>query len=323
MISRRGVLQGLGTLIVSGLASAAYGVGIEALGNRVTRYRLTPPGWPADYPLSIAVVTDIHACEPWMGIERIRGIVAETNALGCDIVLLLGDFPASRGLGKYSRKVEPHQWAGELAALRAPLGVHAVLGNHDWWEDAQVQLRRAGPTPAHIALRAVGIPVYENDAVRIAHGGRAFWLAGLGDQWSFWPQNRDWRRTRKIPYEGVDDLPATLAKITDAAPVLLMAHEPDIFPSVPARVSLTLSGHTHGGQVTFAGFAPIVPSRYGSRYLYGHLVEDGRHLIVSRGLGCSGLPIRFGAPPEILRIDLGGAARASGRHSFDTNSRLA
>jgi predicted MPP superfamily phosphohydrolase len=86
-----------------------------------------------------------------------------------------------------------------------------------------------------------------------------------------------------------------------------MAHEPDIFATVPRRVSLTVSGHTHGGQVRLAGFAPIVPSKYGRRFTYGHIVEDERHLIVSGGLGMSGLPIRFGVPPEIVIVDLGSA----------------
>jgi predicted MPP superfamily phosphohydrolase len=85
-----------------------------------------------------------------------------------------------------------------------------------------------------------------------------------------------------------------------------MAHEPDVFPKVPARVSLTVSGHTHGGQVRIFGYAPIVPSRYGSRYVYGHVIEEKRNLIVSGGLGCSSLPIRFGSPPEIVVIELGG-----------------
>ena len=70
-------------------------------------------------------------------------------------------------------------------------------------------------------------------------------------------------------------------------PVILLAHEPDIFPRVPDRVTLTLAGHTHGGQVRVLGYAPVIPSRYGDRYGYGHIVEDGRHLIVSAGVGCS------------------------------------
>lgn len=109
---------------------------------------------------------------------------------------------------------------------------------------------------------------------------------------------------------GVDDLGGTLAKVTDKAPIVLLAHEPDIFPSVPARVALTLSGHTHGGQVRLLGYSPVVPSRFGNRYAYGHIVEQDRHLVVSGGLGCSGLPVRFGVPPEIVFLELG-VARAS------------
>src|SRR5690606_31354189 len=153
--------------------------------------------------------------------------------------------------------------------------------------------RRHLVTKAGVALEGAGIPVYQNSAVRLEKEGRPFWVAGLGDQWAF----------RGIGQSGgVDDLVGTLDKITDDAPVILMVHEPDIFPRVPPRVALTLAGHTHGGQVTFAGYAPIIPSKYGQRYRYGHIVEEGRNLIVSAGLGCSTLPIRFGAPPEIVLI---------------------
>jgi predicted MPP superfamily phosphohydrolase len=93
--------------------------------------------------------------------------------------------------------------------------------------------------------------------------------------------------------------------VTDDAPVLLLAHEPDVFPEVPARIALTLSGHTHGGQVRLFGYAPVVPSRYGNRYVYGHVVEEGRHLVVSGGLGCSTVPVRLGMPPEIVLVDVG------------------
>ena len=112
------------------------------------------------------------------------------------------------------------------------------------------------------------------------------------------------RKEGKRFYTGVDDLKATLALVSDDAPIVLMAHEPDIFPEVPDRVALTVSGHTHGGQVRVLGYAPIVPSRYGGRYVYGHIVEGQRNLIVSGGLGCSGIPVRFGSPPEIVTIEL-------------------
>lgn len=89
-------------------------------------------------------------------------------------------------------------------------------------------------------------------------------------------------------------------------PAILLANEPDIFPDVPARFDLTLCGHTHDGRVNFPFYgATTVPSRYGEHYAYGHIVEDNRQLVVSGGLGCSMLPVRFGVPPEIVIIDAG------------------
>ncbi len=303
MITRRGVLKGFTALVASGVATAAYGFGIEAPSTRITRYGFTPPGWPKGYRLKIAVIADTHVVEPWMGIDRLRSIVRTTNALGADVILLLGDYAGGRQIHRFGTPVAAHAWARELAQLKAPLGLHAVLGNHDWWDDHAAQQRRAGPTVAHRALADAGIPLYENKAVRITHGGRAFWLAGLGDQWAFFPKVKPKRRV--IAFEGIHDLPATLAQVTDDAPVILMAHEPDVFPEVPSRVALTLSGHTHGGQINLFGFTPAVPSRFGSRYAYGHIIEEQRHLIVSAGLGCSLMPVRIGAPPEIVAIDLG------------------
>src|SRR5262249_37930363 len=160
----------------------------------------------------------------------------------------------------------------ELGRLEAPLGVHAVLGNHDWWEDRTAQRNGHGPTVARQALELAGISVYENDVLRLQKEQHGFWLAGLGDQLALLPRAR-WGRAR---FAGVDDLPGTLAKVTDDAPVILLAHEPDIFPRVPERVSLTLSGHTHGGQVRVLGYSPVVPSRFRNRYAYGHIVENDR-----------------------------------------------
>ena len=308
MISRRKFLKGVLAVSAGTAALGGYAVA-EPWRLNVTRYSLTPPGWPPGLNLRCAILADLHACEPWMGDARIRQIVARTNALAPDVTLLLGDYVAGRQLAKYSTEMPHAQWATALAGLRAPLGVHAVLGNHDWWHDVEVQLRRHGPVPAGSALEAVGIPVYENAAVRLLKDGQPFWLAGLSDQLALWPRKgtanyRTWR------LEGLDDLPATLAQVRDNAPVILMAHEPDIFPKVPGRVALTISGHTHGGQITLAGFAPYVPSRYGRRFAYGHIVEENRNLIVSGGLGCSGVPIRFGRPPEIVIVELGGAPTA-------------
>jgi predicted MPP superfamily phosphohydrolase len=138
----------------------------------------------------------------------------------------------------------------------------------------------------------------ENDAVLLGEPGARFWLAGIGDQLAVpLGQGR---------FRGVDDLPATMARIASDDPVILMVHEPDIFTKVPDRVSLTLAGHTHGGQMRVPFLWPaFVPSQYGARFAYGHIVEGGRDLIVSGGLGTSIVPLRIGVPPEIVRVELG------------------
>lgn len=302
MITRRQFVQGFGIAAAGTIGCGGYALA-EPWSTGVTTYRLSPPGWPKRLNLRLAVLADLHVCEPWMGIERVRRIVGHTNALEPDCVLLLGDYVASGRMASYSQTVAPEVWAKALAGLKAPHGVHAVLGNHDWWEDAEAIRTRAALPRAGLCLQDAGVPVYENAAVRLQKDGEAFWVCGLGDQWAFRSKSWSWRREHGLPL-GTDDLGATLRHVSDAAPVILMAHEPDIFPEVPGRVALTVSGHTHGGQVRVMGYAPIVPSRYGDRYVYGHIVEDGRNLIVSGGLGCSGIPVRFGSPPEIVVIEL-------------------
>lgn len=315
MISRRDLLKMTGVVGVGSTALSGYAIA-EAFNEHITTYALTPPNWTPGLKLRLAILADFHVCEPWMSIERLEHIVEQTNELEPDAILMLGDFVVGLRLGTYSSPVSNEAWAKVLAKLKAPYGVHAILGNHDWWQSREVQERRAGPTPAGLALTAVGIPVYQNTAVRLEKDGHAFWIAGLGDQWAF--KSSSDQRDEIVPaqdssrlYSGVDDLPATMREITDDAPVILMVHEPDIFPKVSKRVSLTFAGHTHGGQVRIFGYAPVVPSIYGSRYAYGHIIEGGRHLIVSGGLGCSSLPVRFGSPPEIVIADLGGV-RESG-----------
>lgn len=267
MLTRRQVVQGA---LVTGAAATGlggYAFGYAPLHQRVTQYALTPPGWTAGLNVRLAILADPHFCEPWLGLARLATIVEQTNALRPDAILLLGDYEAGIGIQRMSRPVPTKAWAEGLAQLKAPLGVHAVLGNHDWWEDTAAQRAGKGPTRAHRALEAVGIKVYENTAMRLekTNGGikRPFWLCGLGDQWAFWQRSRktNERGQRLQSFRGVDDLDGTLAQVTDTAPVVLMAHEPDIFPRVPKRVSLTLSGHTHGGQVRIFGYAPVVPSR--------------------------------------------------------------
>lgn len=286
-VTRRRVLAGAAGLLGLSAGTAVYAAAIEPDGLVVTRYAPALPGWSAGRKLSVTVIADLHAGGPDMQLDHIRRIIDRASALQSDIVLLLGDFIASYRFA--ITKVPDPVWAAELARLKAPLGTWAILGNHDWWHDLR---------GVRDALAGVQIPVLENDAVLLGPAGQRFWLAGIGDQLA-------------IPlghgrYRGVDDLPLTLSRIKTDDPVLLMVHEPDIFPRVPERVALTLAGHTHGGQIRVPFlWQHFVPSKYGARFAYGHVVEDERHLIVSGGLGTSIIPARLGVPPEILHIELG------------------
>jgi uncharacterized protein len=287
-MTRRRVLGGAAGLIgAAALATGVYAGGIEPLGLVVTRYVPHPLGWPTGRKLSMTVIADLHAGGPDMTLPHIRHVVDTANALKSDVVVLLGDYTTSYRVA--SKRVPYAAWAAELARLAAPLGTWAILGNHDWWNDI-VEVRQA--------LADVRIPVMENHAVMLGGEGKRFWLAGLGDQLA--------HRLGHGRFRGIDDLPGTLAQVKTDDPVVLLAHEPDIFPDVPARVALTLCGHTHGGQIRVPLIWPaFVPSKYGARFAYGHVVEDGRHLIVSGGLGTSVIPARLGVPPEILRVELG------------------
>jgi uncharacterized protein len=292
--NRRQFLTGLGAGAGLAAATGVYAFDVEPLHRLVvTSYAPVLPRWDPALRLRVAVLADFHICEPYMPFDRVAEIVDATNALKPDLVLLLGDYPA--GLIAW-RKLPLGQFARMMEELKAPLGTHAILGNHDWWDDEAVQTARRGTPVVKRLLEDRGIPVMENEAVRLVKDGRPFWLAGLADQQPF---KGTWM---SLSYA---DIPHTLRSITDDAPVILMAHEPHIFPTVPDRISLTLAGHTHGGQIRLFGRSPGLPKIHGHDYSYGHIVQDGRHMIVSGGFGMSRIPVRLGVPPEIVLLELG------------------
>ncbi|HLH50641.1 MAG TPA: metallophosphoesterase [Roseiarcus sp.] len=302
LINRRRFLQGAAGFVGGGVALAGYSTVVEAgIRLELTPYTVSPPSWPDDLTLKIAVIADIHACEPWMSAERIASIVDLANAQQPDLTVLLGDFVvAHRFITGY---VAPGAWAAELARLQAPLGVYSVLGNHDWWSAAIPTEPRDYGRSIRKALAEAKIPVLENRSLRLAQNGKPFWLVGLGDQLAY----------RRGHYEthGADDLAGSLREIRDDAPAILLAHEPNIFSRVPDRVALTLCGHTHGGQIylPFIG-APLAPKAL-QKYLYGCYREGARQLVVSGGLGESFAPMRFLRPPEVVTVTVTGGARQS------------
>jgi uncharacterized protein len=270
-----------GVLTAAGLAGAALAVWASWAEPRrlvVREQELELPHWPERLDgLRVGVLSDLHAGVPYVGIAAVERAVAALNERAPDVHLLLGDFlDASQIL---RRDLAPELVADRLAALSAPLGSVAVLGNHDWRNSGDRMWR---------ALSRAGVTVLEDRAVELLAPGGPFWIAGVGDL-----------RHRR------PDVGAALAEVPADAPVLLLSHDPDVFPQVPERVALTLSGHTHGGQVAIPLVRrPLLPSRFGERYARGLIEEEDRHLLVTSGVGTSGIPVRLLAPPEALVLTL-------------------
>ncbi len=268
-------------------ACLAWAFAVEPGRLRVNEQKLTLDHWPVALDgLRVAAISDIHLGAPHVDARALDRVVRETNAARPDVIALLGDYGIRGVLG--GRHVSPGVLSDHLRGLHAPLGVYAVLGNHDWWDDGPA-IRRA--------LGMAGVRVLENEATVVDVRGGRLWIAGLGDL-----------MTRPVHVD------ATLAGVPRGAAVVLLSHNPDVFPDVRADVALTLAGHTHGGQVRlpFVG-PPIVPSRFGQRYAAGVVVEDARTLFVTTGIGTSILPLRFGVTPEIAVLEL--RARASGNRA--------
>jgi uncharacterized protein len=234
--------------------------------------------WPSGLNgLRIAAISDIHAGSPFIDADKLRLVVERTNETKPDVVVLLGDYMVRDTW--HSKQMAPEAIAQALKDLRAPLGVYAVMGNHDWWYDI---------TRVRTAFGGRGMRVMDNDVVRLERNGQPFWLVGIADAWS-----------------QSDDIVGTAKKVPAGEPAIALTHNPDILPRFPPAFQLTLAGHTHGGQVNlpFLG-RRIVPSEFGQRYAAGHIEEEGKHLFVTTGIGTSIFPVRFRVPPEIAVLTL-------------------
>ena len=267
---------GLAALGVAGLG--AYALLVEPRRLRVRRVELRLDRWPRVYDgFRLALVSDLHAGTPHIGVEEVRRVADVVSREAPDLVALLGDFLDDHAA--FAEHVDPAAVARALASIRAPLGQVAVLGNHDWRTDGEGVLT---------AFRDAGIVVLENEGRELRSARVPLWVAGLADA------------TERSP-----DVRAALAGVPDEAALVVLSHDPDVFPHVPARAALTVAGHTHGGQVDLpVARRHVIPSRFGDRYDAGHIEEGGRHLFVTRGVGTSGLPIRFRVPPEVVVLTL-------------------
>jgi uncharacterized protein len=255
-----------------------YGFLIEPGRLTVRQQTMQIQNWPRELDgLRIAVLADIHVDDWFVDDKKVRAIVERTNQLQPDLIVILGDLMSSRGWVR--KRVEPEVFAPLLKHLRAPLGVYSVLGNHDWWYNG---------TRVRAAVENNGIKVLENEVAQVEARGTSFWLVGLADLW-----------TRPQLIE------ETVAKVPEGQTIIALAHNPDIFPQLPQRVPLLLAGHTHGGQVRFPLIGSVVESsRFGDRYVMGHVTENGHDMYVTTGIGTSIIAVRFGVPPEIVLLTI-------------------
>ncbi|MEW5818794.1 MAG: metallophosphoesterase [Cyanobacteriota bacterium] len=244
----------------------------------INKVNLKIPQWHKEHEdFKIVVLADVHAGSPFIDDSKLEKIVELVNKQKPDLILLLGD-DVIHGV-KGGKFIEPQITAAYYSKLKSKYGIISVLGNHDWWYNGK-KVRKA--------LINNNIDVLENDYRIISHNNKSFIVAGLADL-----------DTQNPPVKEF------INSITTSNPVILLSHNPDIFPEVTEKISLTLAGHTHGGQVIIPFYgSKVVPSKYGNRYARGHIVEEGKHLFVSSGIGTSILPIRFNCPPEIVVLTL-------------------
>jgi len=266
----------LASLCALGLGLWAFWLEPASLYNE--DHELTLPGWPKSCDgLRVAVLADLHVGSPFNGIDKLEQIVDLTLKAKPDPILLAGDYVIHGVVG--GKFVEPETIAKGLQRLAAPLGVFAVLGNHD---------QRQGAEEIRTAMESHGIKVLDDDSIPLRLAECRIWLAGLSDLW-----------TCERAYQ------AALAKIPQGEATIAFTHNPDTFAGLPKPVTLTIAGHTQGGQVRLPLLGRLaVPSDYGERYAIGHVVENGRHLFVSPGLDTSIFPVRFLVPPEVSVLTL-------------------
>jgi uncharacterized protein len=271
----RRTLWGVAGLLGAAGLGTAYGFW-EASQIRIKRETISLANLPtAFHGRTIAILTDFHH-GPFVSMDFIRRAVALAQELKPDAFMLLGDF-AHKGTHA-TEQLPPCLEA--VSKLQAPLGVFAIPGNHDM--QAQGEVYRE-------AIRHTPLTDLTNRSVRLSLNGQFLSVAGVDDLW--------W---------GKPDLKTALKEVPKEEAVILLSHNPDFAEVSPdPRVSLMLSGHTHGGQAYLPGVGSIFsPSRYGSKYLAGLVQGPASRVFVSRGLGEAGVPMRLNCPPEINLLTL-------------------
>lgn len=277
-MDRRTFLSRAGCAVAAALVA---GSGADALVEphrlRIHRLQVQIPELPPAFDgLRIGQLTDLHH-GPTVTLERIQAAVRMLNDLAPDVVALTGDY-CYHGAEFIAPCIEA------LGRLVAPLGRFGVLGNHDYWDGAEI---------TRGSMVRAGILDLTNSHYRLCRGADTLVLAGLDDLW-----------------EGRPDLGAALDGAPPDAVALLLSHNPDTNEQMnDRRVKLMLAGHTHGGQINLPLLGPpVVPSRFGRKYAAGLVRDDWKRVYVSRGVGTIRPALRYRCRPEVTLLVLRRAA---------------
>lgn len=221
--------------------------------------------------IRVVFAGDFHI-RPYQG-NRLNYVIKKINEQNPDIILLIGDYV---NMHDTKNSFPIVKIAEKLSEMNPSNKIFTVLGNHDYYKDGK-KIKKA--------LINEKINVLENQSRFIRIKDKLVCISGIEDLTTGFP-NLDKALRFSI------------------SPTILLTHQPDIFYKVPQKVDLILAGHTHGGQVAIPFFGPfIVPSAYGTKFAKGFFNENGRKMIVTKGIGTSILPIRFNCFPEIVVID--------------------
>ncbi|MBS2035266.1 metallophosphoesterase [bacterium] len=267
----------------AGFALGGYSMAVERVNYQIRSFKLYIPDLPKGLEgRRVVLMADLH-CGPVNRPSSLAPALKLANECRPDLILLPGDFV------HYSSSYfgESAEW---LSGLRPSIPGNVIMswGNHDHWNGIEKARAAIGSVPGHILCQQRLL--LQPDGSLSDEGPDGLWLCGLDDLW-----------------EGQPDLAGILRDLPARQPRLVLCHNPDVAEEQNGgRVDLMVSGHTHGGQVSLPGVgAPIVPSRYGQKYVCGWVMGPGGYPVyVTRGLGVGAVPIRLGVRPEITVFEL-------------------
>ncbi len=262
-----------------------YSYFVEPMQVEVKDYQINSTQIPKEFiGKRIVFFSDIHYGVKNIGLDK---LVEKVNSENPDIIIIGGDF-ADRDPNKV---VECFQ---KLAKLRSKDGIYVTFGNHDRWVFtrpkiiAELEKEKIISFSDNADISQFKMRSVENKSFWLSHGDARIKIGGVGDL-----------------YYRDQNLESTISDTQKSDFVMLVSHNPDYFENLDSdRIDLMFAGHLHGGQVGIFGWYPIIPSEYGAKYRFGKFEKRGTEMIVSKGIGGSYFPFRFGARPDIVVINL-------------------